>query len=803
MKKKFKKIMSVVGSIFLVGSTIGLAFAAGGGAFPSPFIQDNNADFALVYGAGAAASDVTASNSINDYLKTFVQETTTSSSSTTKTSITGDFSDSVGLTDNEIPLGGFVTANDIGNELEDNKISTLFDGEIKWDDGVDSKRYDLHEVIILGDGLKTQTTLDNNEFTKPVVLSNDQALTYKLIFDDDFVLNRIGDYDEDADELYLTILGQEYEILGMDSNSITVSLAEQITVEVGGSFVVDGITLTVNDIFDDTIQVNGNFIKEERTKTVDGIKVYVENIAYHSSIEGYTNKVILKVGKDIEKEFENGDEYYEDDETWEWTIENPGKVGGHIGVKYVRNSVGYDEDEEQDNAIEPGMSYVFPENYAAVFFNGLTDVNYENFELSFDDKSLYNGNSSTKQSNQDVAILQGEKDESFELSNGWETDSLYFKYTEDGVELYFKDIDGDIDSDKEGRIQFSELFNFGDVNVTTNETVDVSDVITLYGAPILGYEYYDGVETYDAFKLGEDTFFYVNSSILPTIVDGSNVITIESIVGYEYYDGTTNHTVTKDGDVYSYEVTTTGSSEDVICSDIATLIVDDTELQLGLNLNLDKTVDLTFTNDEVNISIPLGHHEGVFDRLGILEDSDTTNLVVNGNSIGTYEDDVMDHYGIVYKSPEYNADREKIIFDVPSEQVYADISVLGKGSEITNTTVTENNETVAAEVVDFGGVIVKDTEVNSVKDKNLIIVGGSCINAEAAKLLGGKACGEEFTLKTGIIPGQAMIQSFVSPYNTGKVAIVVAGYEAADTTRAASSFINTDMDLAIGQKYAV
>jgi len=93
MKKKFKKIMSVVGSVFLVGATVGMA-AAAGGAFPSPFIKNDVVNTAIVYGTGSAASDLTAANAINTYLKTFEPESssTSTSGSTTTSTTSGDFS---------------------------------------------------------------------------------------------------------------------------------------------------------------------------------------------------------------------------------------------------------------------------------------------------------------------------------------------------------------------------------------------------------------------------------------------------------------------------------------------------------------------------------------------------------------------------------------------------------------------------------------------------------------------------------------------------------------------------------------
>jgi len=130
---------------------------------------------------------------------------------------------------------------------------------------------------------------------------------------------------------------------------------------------------------------------------------------------------------------------------------------------------------------------------------------------------------------------------------------------------------------------------------------------------------------------------------------------------------------------------------------------------------------------------------------------------------------------------------------------------MGQGMEVTNVTTTNQttNTTITPEVSSFGAVIVKDSEINKVKDKNLIIVGGSCINTEAAKILGGKACGQDFTLKTGIIAGKALVKSIVSPYNVNKVAVVVAGYNAADTTKATNNLISSNMDLSVGQEYTI
>jgi len=101
----------------------------------------------------------------------------------------------------------------------------------------------------------------------------------------------------------------------------------------------------------------------------------------------------------------------------------------------------------------------------------------------------------------------------------------------------------------------------------------------------------------------------------------------------------------------------------------------------------------------------------------------------------------------------------------------------------------------------LGDVLVKDSEVSSVSAKNLIVVGGSCINSAAANLLGAPACTADFTTKTGIGSGQFLIQSFASPYSTGKVALLVAGYDAADTVNAATYLRTQTIDTTVGKKY--
>jgi len=96
----------------------------------------------------------------------------------------------------------------------------------------------------------------------------------------------------------------------------------------------------------------------------------------------------------------------------------------------------------------------------------------------------------------------------------------------------------------------------------------------------------------------------------------------------------------------------------------------------------------------------------------------------------------------------------------------------------------------------LGDVLVKDTEVSSVSSKNLIVIGGSCINSAAAKVLGfsGAKCGAAFTEGTGVGTGEFLIKGVSGAYTTGKIALVVAGYDAADTVNAAKYLTTQTVD---------
>jgi hypothetical protein len=117
--------------------------------------------------------------------------------------------------------------------------------------------------------------------------------------------------------------------------------------------------------------------------------------------------------------------------------------------------------------------------------------------------------------------------------------------------------------------------------------------------------------------------------------------------------------------------------------------------------------------------------------------------------------------------------------------------------------IGEQSSTITTSTVESEMKVIKDnalTEADS--GKNVIIVGGSCINQQAAEFLGYNAplCGEEFTTATGVGVGQYLVQVKANPKNANSLVILIAGYDADDTTRGVSDILSKPMNLSVGSK---
>ena len=158
-----------------------------------------------------------------------------------------------------------------------------------------------------------------------------------------------------------------------------------------------------------------------------------------------------------------------------------------------------------------------------------------------------------------------------------------------------------------------------------------------------------------------------------------------------------------------------------------------------------------------------------------------------------YED--ISWWGSIITLDKSDSNDFKVTVSYPDEQVYANLYVGAVESSVTG------GATTGAKVKELGSVAVSDNELSSVSGKNLIVVGGSCVNSVAATLLGSSAplCGADWESKTGAGSGNFLIETFAR--TGGKVATLVAGYNAGDTTNAVKYLTTQAVDTATGKKY--
>jgi hypothetical protein len=152
-----------------------------------------------------------------------------------------------------------------------------------------------------------------------------------------------------------------------------------------------------------------------------------------------------------------------------------------------------------------------------------------------------------------------------------------------------------------------------------------------------------------------------------------------------------------------------------------------------------------------------------------------------------------DLFGTIARIDSGDSDQKSAVISYPDEQVTANIYVGEKTSSV------EGGTSSGGSVKELGSVTVMDTEVSSVATKNLIVVGGSCVNSVAADLLGGALCGADFETSTGVGSGSFLVQTFSR--SGDKVATLVAGYNAGDTTNAAKFLTTQTVDTTVGKKY--
>lgn len=301
--------------------------------------------------------------------------------------------------------------------------------------------------------------------------------------------------------------------------------------------------------------------------------------------------------------------------------------------------------------------------------------------------------------------------------------------------------------------------------------IDLSDIDGA-GTDCAGLKFPDG-NGYTGVAISADTNWANNTWVIggklvnATTTSGMNgtILTVGQLTYYINGTGTANQTVIKLLDVEGNEI------------ENPAIVIFEEEDDNNEYQALITKIDL----DSGSSTKPIGVSDvetTYMNDAGLTYSTDWDNIQYESDD-NLYAD--MDLWGTKIITDKSTAGQNDVTIIYPNNQVNALVYVAENDATIT----TSSSSSSATQL---GDVLAKDSEVSSVSSKNLIVVGGSCINSAAATLLGGAYCGASFTDKTGVGSGKYIIKGYSdsSLTNSGKVALLVAGYEAADTVNAAT-----------------
>jgi outer membrane murein-binding lipoprotein Lpp len=338
----------------------------------------------------------------------------------------------------EVSLGGSVGPT----ILKDNDIEKLFDGKIDFD----GEDYDAEEVIELSSGLQVMTSvLSDEKFSGAPYLGTDskESISYRIELTDLIDLSEVG-----MDKvLELPFLGDEIQIVDVvNSGEITILFGEEVFLDAGDSIVVSGkeVTLVKCGTNGAVFDVDGEqaVITIDSTKTVNGVEIFVDVIFNEDGVE--FDSAVIFVGENIKETIASGD-YFElgcDDDECEYVYDiKMDNTEQYVGI--LHNEVTNDLDRD---FVPKGVeeSFVSPNGYIDVLFKEITEVEYVDYELYFDEVFADDELSADI----DAAILKSSSDEGFVFSNGDESSEVYIYYntTASAIQVYYVDDDNDIKS---------------------------------------------------------------------------------------------------------------------------------------------------------------------------------------------------------------------------------------------------------------------------------------------------------------------------------------------------------------------
>lgn len=761
MKINFRKITALATSALMVGMTAGAAAAAD---YPSPFVTGSSGNFAVVY--GAAGSDQAPATDIAEDLQSMVGSVSLGSDTFKLEKASTNFH-----------MGDNITT--LYSSIDDDELEDLLAPGVYVDD--DNDEFDFTQKIAFGSNLQLGMFEDNDYAAdEPTVgfrvPSAQTILTYTLDFSDEPAVADLVTTD-------LTIMGKTYYVLSnTTSGNLVLTLldsAEEAVLNEGESATVGGHTVSVVQIGSNEVklsidgQTTNNLAESQTQKLADGSYVGIKDIFFNSKDTGVSN-VEFSIGTGKLK-LTSGSEIEVNDDVVSGvtaTITNTTTVSS-IAIAWAA---------DDDLFITPTSSITLP--------------SFESVKLSFTGLNYPTEETITAQRGGSLYFELTD----FPLKNGEADVPILYAATAGTFSGLGKDSDNELNTAADGVNLTFDGDNDDWFPVSYATTDDSESHLVRFTNFVI-----DGTNHEADLQEWKDGAWSTIKSGVQNNTDDISVGTAELIV---YNIDKSAKTVIVGNSSTSTNFNTLYSKE-------------------GLKVQLPYIGANTTAEGIINFTAPTGNsttgHNGTSFYLVMKEEDkddnvaagDWINVTVGWDGSSPAEPQVsavaMSNADAtsteigdtdVFRDFTYSALATEILFDKPSSGTDS-VDVIYHGSEVTADVYVTSTDVTSDETVDLGGVLVTDAEVSSVSSKNLVVVGGSCINTVAASLVGGAYCGAAWESATGVGTGKFVIQSFASPYSSGKVAVLVAGYEAAETVAGASRLVNlgSTIDTSVGNKY--
>ncbi|MFH1510303.1 MAG: S-layer protein [Candidatus Woesearchaeota archaeon] len=769
VKKVMKKVVALGTGASMVGATLlGALAAADLSQYPSPlFVKDGKFDGIIVVGDSAAASDVVGSVDIATALQFASKTTVSGSGSGVTTTVEGDAfkiqksGDNLNLGEQ---LSGAGSRGGPVSVIDKSGLDALADGSISNAKGT----FTYNQYIDMPDSASVVYATDSDQSEDPALylkfVDDSKVYTYRLSFPT-ALRTDVDSADDwkDLDNKKITLLGQEYTIIGTDNSTGTLTL-------MGGAI-------------QDTLSEG-----ESKTYTINGVDYEVEVTIITAS------DVLFKVNGEVTDKMQEATTFKLKD-------------GTEIGVKTLLS---------QDFA---GGSRIV-EYYLGAQKVELVDPNF----ASGSSGTLSVGSDTVSGAMVDiVGSVSAAETRISKIEIQWNaTDDYYVPVggklsqrlpSDEKGKLFLENIDFELAGVDFGSTEKIEIKPAADNKYKMTMPVKTGELsfYAMYSDASadckLGKDDTHQIITAIATPIGQNDQFIVSSNRFSHLVEASSFDTSNYKVkfkdlgtgdSFEVSTVSGVGTMYLDGFAYNFKVDYNNKYVNItgnMGSDGAVLYTPK-EAMIGFTVNTAATPDscivkltedangqedATTTVNYINVTVAdagTGSNQPL--NIGSAPVSTSSYFSLQSWDSKNNFQTAYTKYGT---NVEYNSDpdQDTVTIYYPSKEALASTYVTSGVTKIASSSSGASTSTTITPIQ--VGTAKLASEVRDIAAQNMIVVGGPCANAVAAQLMGNPAdCTEGFT------EGKAMIKL----YEQGsKVALLVAGYSALDTRRACRVLANS------------